>query len=687
MKKKSRYIKVATTLLSMNLLFACSNDSTSVTNSDTQTGTEGASTISKQEMTSLISEKVTYDNDDYFSNWENENPTSIELNGTDANFNSAAAVILSDKVLTIKTGGVYVLSGKFDGQIVVDAEDKSTVRLVLNGVEINNSDSSAIHVAKAKKTTISLVEGTENRLTDGNHYVFADSSTDEPNAAIFSKDDLTINGTGKLIVTGNYNNGITSKDELKITSGNIQIDAVDDGLMGRDLVAVKEGNITINAGGDGIKSSNDKDTSKGTIALEGGTYNVVAGNDGIQAVTSLLIADGSYTIASGGGSPETISTNDERMGGQSGANTTMTNTENTESDSFKGLKATVEIAVSSGTFKIDSLDDAIHSNDSLTIAGGDFTIASGDDGIHTDTSIVTTGGNIDITKSYEGIESKLITVEDGDIHLTASDDGINIGGGNDGSGMDMQSDSEDSKLQINGGYIYVNASGDGLDSNGSIAMTAGTVIVNGPTASMNGPLDYNGSFEMSGGSLVAVGSSGMAQSSSEESAQSGILMSYSETQAAGTMVHLEDSEGNTVISFVPVKEYQSVFISSPKLTKDASYTLYSGGTSTGNEVDGLYTDGDYQGGTKIVEITMSDNVTWLNESGVTTARSSGPGGSGQNRPEMSNQGAMFADLDEETREKVQAIMEQQRAGTITQEEAQAQLAELGVEFPVRDDRP
>lgn len=201
--------------------------------------------------------------------------------------------------------------------------------------------------------------------------------------------------------------------------------------------------------------------------------------------------------------------------------------------------------------------------------------------------------------------------------------------------MDMQqTDSEGQLLSITGGYVNVNSQGDGLDANGSISMTGGTVIVNGPTQSGNGSLDYDGSFEISGGLLIAAGSSGMAMATSEESKQNSILMTYPETQAAGTIVHVEDSKGNTVVTFAPEKEYQTVFISSPKLTKDMTYTLYSGGTATGSETDGLYEAGEYQDGTKVVEFTISESVTWLDESGVTTARSSSQGGpGGGQRPE------------------------------------------------------
>jgi hypothetical protein len=482
-------------------------------------------------------------------------------------------------------------------------------------------------VKNAGKTVVSLPEGTDNTLSDGTEYVLEDSS-DEPNAALFSKDNLTINGTGKLTVHGNYNNGITSKDELRITGGTIEIDSVDDGLMGRDVVGVKEGTITIVAGGDGIKSSNDKDSSKGNIALEGGRYDITASSDGIQAESSLLIADGDYTISSGGGSPETVATkgNDMRP---TGNETTTTTTTVTETDSAKGLKATVDVAIGGGRFKIDSSDDAVHSNNSVTITDGEMTIASGDDGIHGDTAVLTKGGKINITKSYEGIESKVISIADGEIDVTASDDGINVGGGNDGSGIDFQStETDDNLLSISGGTVTVNSAGDGLDSNGAIQMTAGTVLVNGPTDNGNGSLDYDQSFEMTGGFLIAAGSAGMLQATSEQSTQNAMVMTYPETQAAGTLLHLEDSDGNTVATFAPEKDYQAVFISSPNLEKDKDYTLYSGGTSTGKEADGLYSDGDYTGGTKVVKITISDSVTWLNESGVTTGSSGGPGGGG-----------------------------------------------------------
>ncbi|KZL89649.1 carbohydrate-binding domain-containing protein [Clostridium magnum] len=163
-----------------------------------------------------------------------------------------------------------------------------------------------------------IEEGTENNIVDGAKYVLADTSTDEPSAAIFSKDNLVINGNGKLTVKGNYKDGITSKDDLKVMGGNIQITAVDDGLVGRDILAVKDGTITIESGGDAVKSSNDTDSTQGIIAIEKGTFNLKAQKDGIQAETAILIADGSFNITTGGGSVNGTKKAEEGMRGPMG---------------------------------------------------------------------------------------------------------------------------------------------------------------------------------------------------------------------------------------------------------------------------------------------------------------------------------------------------------------------------------
>ncbi len=626
MNSKSNYFKLLTVLIFAAMLTSCSVKSAYNANVKNQPAvTAGAVNSDKEIISNVTADMITYEKDDYYTDWKNENPVYIELNGSKAVLNGSGAVLNGSKI-TINKAGVYVISGKLDnGQIIVDTKDKDTVKLVLNGMEINCNDSAPIYVKNAEKTVVTLAEGTQNLVTDGKKYVFPDSETDEPNAAIFSKDSLTINGAGMLTVRGNYRDGITSKDSFRITGGNINVYSVDDGLRGKDMMIVKDGSITVEAGGDGIKATNDTDTSKGFVALEGGKYKITSGADAIQAKTNVLVMGGEFSISSGGGSANGIDkkANDQR-GPWENRDNTASKSEEAESQSAKAIKSSGDISITGGTINIDSADDAIHCNNNAAISGGDISITSGDDGIHADSSITIKDGNINISKSYEGIESKLISVSGGEIHVVSIDDGINVAGGNDGSsvqgrpGRNNFSESGDNKLDISGGYVSVNALGDGLDANGSMYMSGGTVVVSGPTNNWNGALDYDGVFEMSGGFLAAAGSSGMAQAPSEQSKQYSVIMNYSNVQQAGTLVHLEDSEGKTILTYAPDKEYQSVVICSPELKKDKKYTLYTGGTSTGSVSDGLYTNGAYKNGTKVVDFTISKAVTWMSETGETS---------------------------------------------------------------------
>ena len=538
---------------------------------------------------------VEYDSDDMDSSSVGPNMSYIMLEGDSITLDGSGATIKGN-IITITSAGMYSISGALDdGQIIVNTEDNTTVKLVLNGADITCSTSAPIYIINATKTVITLADGTENHITDGGSYIFEDAASDEPNAAVFSKDDLTINGGGSLTVKANYNNGITSKDDLKITGGSISVDAVNDGIKGRDCIAVKDGNITLNAGGDGMQSNNDEDSEKGFVFIEGGTFNIIAGADGIQAETGILITGGNMTIATGGGS--TVST----------------------TDTAKGIKAGLDVTIEEGTINIDSADDSIHSNGSLTINGGDITLASRDDAIHADSTLQIHGGSINIATCYEGIESANITINDGDIHLVASDDGINAVSDDGGTAMPGRpgrdagdtampgrpgQDAGNNHLYINGGYIVVDALGDGFDVNGSVYMTSGSLIINGPIRNDNGALDYTGVFQMTGGFLIAVGSAGMAQAPSASSTQDSAALRYSSLQPAGTMIHIQTEDGEGALTFVPTKAYQSVVFSSAQLKRGATYIVYSGGSSTGTVTDGLYSGGTYAPGTELGSFTL-----------------------------------------------------------------------------------
>ena len=532
--------------------------------------------------------------------------TSIILNGKKITVNGSG-VLVSGSTATITSSGTFSISGKLDdGQIIVDSNAKEPVNLILNGVNMKCSNSSPIYVVNADKVIITIAENTENFISDGETYTFNDPNINEPNAAIFSKDDLTINGSGVLNVEGNFNDGIAGKDKIKIESGTLVVSSKDDGIRSKDYLNIKDGKITVTANGDGLKSDNEKDSSKGNIAIADGAINITAGGDAIQAASNILIKGGDFVLNAGVGSVQN--------------NGTYT--------SGKGINAGDSLMVSGKSFIIKSKDDAIHSNNVLTIESGSFTIETNDDGIHADTLLVVNGGNINILSSYEGVESQVVRINGGEIVLNSSDDGFSIasgGGGQMGWGRRGGGGSGGNNfLYITGGYIYINSNGDGVDSNGSVEMTDGTLIISGPTASMNGALDYDGSFKISGGLIVAAGSSGMAQIPGTSSTQNSVLVYLDSEQKGGTTFNLQTSKGEDIISFIPQKLYQSVAISSPEIRNGTEYNVYVGGSSSGQIRNGLYQGGEYSPGTKQASFTVN-NV-------YTTVGSGGRGGGFGGRP-------------------------------------------------------
>jgi hypothetical protein len=512
----------------------------------------------------------------------------IAFSGTTITASGTGVSVYENKV-TITAGGTYSLSGTLtNGQVVVTSTDTAAVKLILNGVNITNTTSAPIYITNASKAVIVLADNTTNYLTDASTYVYASADEDEPNAALFSKADLSIYGNGSLTVKGNYNDGIASKDGLIIKSGNINVTAADDGIRGKDYLIVKGGTLTVKSKGDGLKADNDADSTKGYIYIATGTLNITAtAGDAITAETDVLISDGQITLTSGGGSSYTA----------------------TSTTSTKGIKGIVNTIIDGGTFTISSSDDALHSNKNLVINAGTFAISSGDDGIHADATLKIYGGTINITKCYEGIESAALTINSGNIYVVASDDGINGAGGNDGSSTGSFVTTGNYTLHINGGYIVVNAAGDGIDVNGAITMTGGTVIVNGPTNSGNGALDYDTTFIISGGSIVATGSSGMSMAPSTSSTINSVLINFRSSYSANTLMHIQSSSGTEILTCKPVKTYQSLEFSSSKLVTGTTYDVYYGGTSTGTLTDGVYSGGTYLGGTKYTSFTVSGTVT------------------------------------------------------------------------------
>lgn len=508
------------------------------------------------------------------------------------------AVSITENTVTIKEEGTYVLSGALsDGMVIVEAEDTDKIQLVFNDVSISSSQSAALYIKSADKVFVTTVSGTENSLEHNGTYTAIDENNID--AAVFSKSNLTLNGEGTLTVTAQEGHGIVSKDDLILTSGTYVITSASHGISGKDSVRIANGSYTIVAGKDGIHAENTEDSSLGFVYLAGGTFDISSQQDGISASSWLQAEDGTYTILAGEGSSSV-----ESQSNGEGHPMEQMQQESAEEDttSIKGVKAAAQLVLNDGTYTIDAEDDALHSNGNLAVNGGTYALSSGDDGIHADVNVTISGGSIDITKSYEGIEGLSIDITGGEIVVQASDDGMNAAGGNDRSGFagpgpggDQFAATEGAYIHIGGGKIEIDAAGDGIDSNGDVTVSGGETYVSGPTNSGNGTLDYSGSAVVNGGIFAASGASGMEQNFDSSSTQ-GVIMINTETQEAGTVIALLDSDGNELLNWIAEKAYSSIIVSCPKIEEGKTYTVKAGTAEQSITMDSLVYGSNATGG-------------------------------------------------------------------------------------------
>ena len=666
-----------------------------------------------------------YELDDSF---DRQSAASITLSGSTAQSNGSG-VSINNATVTISKEGCYLISGELeDGQIIVDAGDSDKVQLVLDNASIHCSTGSAILVRNADKVKVTLAADSENELSDGTEYQTDD---DNPDAALFSKDDLVINGSGSLTVQGNYKHGIAGNDDLVITGGRLTVNSLSHALRGKDSVAILDGTFVLTSQKDGIQASNTEDSTKGWVQIDGGNFTIQSSGDGIQAETNLSIYDGSFTITSGGGAVNGADHTENRGGGfgrpggnrpdsangqtspempsqpaeggqtpsempsqpaeggqtpsempsqpaeggqtpsempsqpaegeqSSSGNESdyselifdpddFDDTSTDDSDttvSTKGIKAGNALLIQQGTFVIDSADDAIHSNYSVTIDGGSFQLSSGDDGIHAEAYLNINGGTTTIAESYEGLEAAQIHISGGTTQVSSSDDGLNAAGGSsfelvDGLLVLKDTSSSDTEqtfggrggmfevedncdITISGGNLTVTTSnGDGIDSNGSLNVSGGTVLVFGSSSGGEGALDYTGSSSISGGTLVALGSSGMAQSMEPDDSHATLMVTWDEVQPAGTRLTLCTQQGEILCSLQSTNSFQTAVISTDSLSAGQEVSLYTGGTV--NSDSQLLTMGTLSDGELLCEVTLAEGVTNISSDG--SQRSSQPGGS------------------------------------------------------------
>ena len=521
---------------------------------------------------------------DIDGNWTGYQVRTITLRGDGAKISGTGAYMEYGD-LYITQSGYYEISGELtDGQIIIDAKKYSKVWIRLNGVSVYCSDSACLLVEQADKVFLTIGEGTENRFESGG--TFSEEAVSAGvNGVIYARDDLTINGSGALFVSGGVKHGIKANDDLVITGGTITVDAVSDAVHVNDSLRVMEASLTLTADDDGIDlDGSDEETSPEDAALS------------------------------------------------------------TE----KADQNTGYFYMLSGSVAITSGDDAVHCAGDITIDGGELTIAAADDGIHSEKSIVINDGTILISECYEGIEALTIDMNGGDVTIYPTDDGLNANGGNGGMGvaggkggmrgmngmggpaqdgtasgaegeesgmpefpeggmpempefaegempeMPESADSGDTAaegasggeacVRITGGtLIIINETGqdaDGIDSNGSIYIEGGTILISLVGNGSNNALDYGsenqGVCTVTGGTLIACGGSSMLEEFDENSTQPAVIYLTGNTAEAGTRFAVINGSGEEILTWEPACSYSAVAFSCAGLKTGETYTVCVG---------------------------------------------------------------------------------------------------------------
>ncbi len=532
------------------------------------------------------SDSAYFTTNDQNGSWDTTGAAVVTLTGDGASVSGNGAYVYDGNVV-IAEAGRYVFSGNLeDGSIIVDAHDSSKVWILLDGVEINCSDDACIQVDQADKVFLTLAEGSQNILTSGSAY--SDTAlSDGTDGAIFAHDDLTINGSGSLAVTAQYSHGISANDDLVITGGTITISAVEDAIHVNDSIRIKDAAITVTAGDDGLLTTNE--VENGYLYIESGTLDITASGDGIHTTGDVTVAGGETNISAGDDGIHS----DASVFVQSG--TILI------SDCYEGIEALI-IDVSGGDVSINCEDDGFNANGGSSdmfggggqMGGGQNDGTFGHGGMHGSGTDEGTTGEMPTPPDRSG-ESMSGGMPTGQETETAS-----------GSGQ-SSADTEDVEtyISISGGNIrIVNEVGqdaDGLDSNGDIKISGGTIYISLLGTGSNCAVDYasesGGVAEITGGTIIACGASSMAESFDSTSTQASILYNMSSIAAAGTTLTVTDADGSVLLSWEVPCSFSSALISCPEMKIGGTYTVSAGETSEEITLESVSTTyGDAQGG-------------------------------------------------------------------------------------------
>ncbi|MCI7770185.1 MAG: carbohydrate-binding domain-containing protein [Eubacterium sp.] len=674
---------VAAVILTMCLMTAgCAKNSTTTTTTASGSETTITSSITK--------------NDTNVTNADDAENYRVAITGDfTVTSDTSDGITQSGSVYTITKAGEYTVSGLLsDGQLIVDAGDEDEVTIVLNGTSITCSSGSPIYVKNASEVKIKSEENTFNEVIDKRAEATDDSSDDAGNAAIYATCDLKLVGKGALVVTGNYNNGIQSKDDLSIKNVIVKVTAVNNAIKGNDAVDIESGDIiAISTKGDGIKTSNsslsNKGNQKGIVTITGGNIDVYAACDGIDAAYGVDISgDGNLNIYT-----DTYSEYSEEItssGSSSGTSTSRDSSANktASANTVSYVAASDTIANAPGGFGGGTPPDMnggnapdMNGGSGGNKAGGDRPGMPGDfnesgnssgqsystKGIKADSEINISGFTININSTDDGIHANsdsgvLETGEDGKGTIVINGGTITISSGDDGMHADKQLDVNDGYINVvtsyegleamtinlNGGKVYVYATDDGINACTGDGKTTPIINVNGgyidvTTASGDTDgIDSNGNYVQTGGFVLVKGGS------SSGNVSGSIDVDGTVTITGGTCVALGG------VCETPVNSVNAYVLSSVSFSS-GSYSLKD---ASGNEVISFTVDGSFSNGwicsdtlttgTSYTLYRGSDSIAdWTQESGTMGASSTGGFGGGNmggmggqnggNAPDMNNQ--------------------------------------------------
>lgn len=651
---------VAAVILTMCLMTAgCARNSTSTT-----TASGGETTITS----GITKEDTDVTHADDAENYR----VSITSDFT-VTSDTSDGVTQSGSVYTITKAGEYTVAGLLsEGQLIVDAGDEDEITIVLNGTSITCSSGSPIYVKNASEVKIKSEENTFNEVIDKRAEATDDSSDDAGNATIYATCDLKLVGKGALVVTGNYNNGIQSKDDLSIKNVIVKVTAVNNAIKGNDAVDIESGNIiAISAKGDGIKTSNssisNKDNQKGIVTITGGNIDVYAACDGIDAAYGVDISgDGNLNIYT-----DTYSEYSEEVttsGSSSGSSSSTNKTASANTVSYVAASDTIANAPGGfGGGNMGGMDGQnggnapdMNGGSGCNKAGGDRPGMPGDfnesgnssgksystKGIKAESEINISGFTINISSTDDGIHANsdsgvLETGEDGKGTIVINGGSITISSGDDGMHADKQLDANDGYINIVtsyegleaitinliGGKIYVYATDDGINActgdgktSPIVNVTAGYIDITTASGDTDG-IDSNGNYVQTGGFVLVKGGS------SSGNVSGSIDVDGTVTITGGTCVALGgicETPVNSVNAYV----LSSVSFSSGRYSlKNSSDDEVISFTVDGSFINGWICSDTLVTGTSYTLYQGSDSIAdWTQESG--TMGASGTGGFG-----------------------------------------------------------